>query len=90
MIIVFFCSTLEPGSCKEAESGLAPIPEDVSLAPAPVTVVEPPAQDSEGLTREIKRYCVMLHFIQLEHETSVSGSTLALEYIITINMLTYK
>ncbi|KYO40456.1 transforming acidic coiled-coil-containing protein 2 isoform B [Alligator mississippiensis] len=48
-------STLEPGSCKEAESGLAPIPEDVSLAPAPVTVVEPPAQDSEGLTREIKR-----------------------------------
>ncbi|XP_025061697.1 transforming acidic coiled-coil-containing protein 2 isoform X8 [Alligator sinensis] len=48
-------STLEPGSCKEAESGLAPVPEDVSLAPAPITVVEPPAQDSEGLTREIKR-----------------------------------
>ncbi|XP_019411448.1 PREDICTED: transforming acidic coiled-coil-containing protein 2 isoform X1 [Crocodylus porosus] len=48
-------STLEPGSCKEAESGIAPVPEDVSLAPPPVTVVEPPAQDSEGLTREIKR-----------------------------------
>ncbi|XP_024072768.2 transforming acidic coiled-coil-containing protein 2 isoform X6 [Terrapene carolina triunguis] len=48
-------STSQPGSCKEVEHPVTSVPEDASLAPTPADDVGSLAQDSEGLTKEIKR-----------------------------------
>ncbi|CAM5129591.1 unnamed protein product [Eretmochelys imbricata] len=48
-------STSQPGSCKEVENPVTYVPEDASLAPTPANDVELLVQDSEGLTKEIKR-----------------------------------
>ncbi|XP_053889643.1 transforming acidic coiled-coil-containing protein 2 isoform X4 [Malaclemys terrapin pileata] len=48
-------STSQPGSCKEVENPVTSVPEDASLAPTPADDVGSLAQDSEGLTKEIKR-----------------------------------
>ncbi|XP_037759693.2 transforming acidic coiled-coil-containing protein 2 isoform X3 [Chelonia mydas] len=48
-------SASQPGSCKEVENPVTYVPEDASLAPTPANDVESLVQDSEGLTKEIKR-----------------------------------
>ncbi|KFO66202.1 hypothetical protein N302_08701, partial [Corvus brachyrhynchos] len=46
-------STSKPDSCKEVDNHVS---EDVPLAVAPGDGVELPAQETEGFTREKKRY----------------------------------
>ncbi|XP_074856616.1 transforming acidic coiled-coil-containing protein 2 isoform X2 [Carettochelys insculpta] len=48
-------STSQLGNCKEVENPVTSVPEDASLAPTPVNDVKPLAQDTERLTKEIKR-----------------------------------
>lgn len=56
-----FCSTSKPDSCKEVDNLVS---EDVPLAAAPGDGVELPAQETEGFTREKKRYCAIFHTLQ--------------------------
>lgn len=51
-----FCSTSKPDSSKEVDYHVS---EDVPLAVAPDDGVELPAQETEGFTREKKRYRVI-------------------------------